>query len=240
LLLLQALQGDDNDLIMKRLKELADYTQNADLRKLAGLKTITDAQLKALNDTLIAEVDAINKSKMSQDEKNKAIMEALNKYDAAVKAQGGATADQSDNLRILQIRNILAISTAQAIADKQKQDALELYLRTLGINTRAITPLDGGGGFFAGGGFSPPMISGGNGTGGTDSGGYFDYSAATSADLAAQQFGGGATTTINNITVEGTVVDSAGLLAAIQGGVQTINRNGSSLSGVAGILATYL
>lgn len=240
LLLLQALQGDDNDLIMKRLKELADYTQNADLRKLAGLKTITDAQLKALNDTLIAEVDAINKSKMSQDDKNKAIMEALNKYDAAVKAQGGATADQSDNLRILQIRNIMAIATAQAIADKQKQDALELYMRTLGLNTRAITPLDGGGGFFAGGGFSPPMISGGNGTSGTDSGGYFDYSAATSADLAAQQFGGGGSTTINNITVEGTVVDSAGLLAAIQGGVQTINRNGSSLSGVAGILATYL
>ena len=240
LLLMQALQGDDNDLIMRRLKELADYTQNADLRKLAGLKTITDAQLKALNDTLIAEVDAINKSKMSQDDKNKAIMEALNKYDAAVKAQGGATADQSDNLRILQIRNILAIATAQAIADKQKQDALELYMRTLGLNTRAITPLDGGGGFFAGGGFTPPMISGGNGTGGTDSGGYFDYSAATSADLAAQQFGGGGSTTINNITVEGTVVDSAGLLAAIQGGVQTINRNGSSLSGVAGILATYL
>jgi len=60
------------------------------------------------------------------------------------------------------------------------------------------------------------------------------------AQLAAAQFGGGGSTTINNITVEGTVVDSAGLLAAIQGGVQTINRNGSSLSGVAGILATYL
>ena len=242
LLLLQALQGDDNDLIMKRLKELADYTQNADLRKLAGLKTITDAQLKALNDTLIAEVDAINKSKMSQDDKNKAIMEALNKYDAAVKAQGGATADQSDNLRILQIRNILAIATAQAIADKQKQDALDLYMKTLGLSPGKSIATNGA--------YVPPTLAEQvaiGAIGGTMSSGITTNNSSmgvgsnmSPAQLAAQQFGGGGSTTINNITVEGTVVDSAGLLAAIQGGVQTINRNGSSLSGVAGILATYL
>ena len=238
LLLLQALQGDDDALIMRRLKELADFTQNADLRKLAGLKTITDAQLKALNDTLIAEVDAINKSKMSQDDKNKAILEALNKYDAAVKAQGGATADQSDNLRILQIRNILAISQAQAIADKQKQDALELYMRTLGINTRAITPLDGGGGFFAGGGFSPPMISGGNGTGGTSSD-WIDYS-QTSENLAAQQFGSGGTTIIAPTVLPVVLTDGAGFQSAIQQQLQILARDGKSTAATSGLLNQFL
>ena len=242
LLLMQALEGDNEALIMQRLKELADFTQNADLRKLAGLKTITDAQLKALNDTLIAEVDAINKSKMSQDDKNKAIMEALNKYDAAVKAQGGATADQSDNLRILQIRNILAISQAQAIADKQKQDALDLYMKTLGLSPGKSIATNGA--------YVPPTLAEQvaiGAIGGTMSSGITTNNSSmgvgsnmSPAQLAAAQFGGGGSTTINNITVEGTVVDSAGLLAAIQGGVQTINRNGSSLSGVAGILATYL
>jgi len=238
LLLLQALQGTDNDLIMKRLRELADFTENADLRKLAGLKTITDAQLKALSDTLIAEVDAINKSKMSQDDKNKAIMEALNKYDAAIKAQGGATADQSDNLRILQIRNIMAIATAQTIADKQKQDALELYLRTMGMNTRAITPLDGGGGFFAGGGFSPPTMGGGNGTGGTSSD-WIDYS-QTSSDLAAQQFGSGGTTIIAPTVLPVVLTDGAGFQSAIQQQLQILARDGKSTAATSGLLNQFL
>ncbi|NBW17268.1 MAG: hypothetical protein EBR82_55750 [Caulobacteraceae bacterium] len=241
LLLLQALQGDDNDLIMKRLKELADYTQNADLRKLAGLKTITDAQLKALNDTLIAEVDAINKSKMSQDDKNKAIMEALNKYDAAVKAQGGATADQSDNLRVLQIRNILAIATAQAIADKQKQDALDLYMKTLGLSPGKSIATNGA--------YVPPSLAeqvaigaiGGTMASGitTNNSSMGTGSNMSPANLAAQQFGSGGTT-INNITVEGSIIDPGGLLAAIQGGVQTINRNGSSTAATAGLLNQFL
>ena len=242
LLLMQALQGDDNDLIMRRLKELADYTQNADLRKLAGLKTITDAQLKALNDTLIAEVDAINKSKMSQDDKNKAIMEALNKYDAAVKAQGGATADQSDNLRVLQIRNILAIATAQAIADKQKQDALDLYMKTLGLSPGKSIATNGG--------YKPPTLAEQvaiGAIGGTTASSITTNNSSmgagsnmSPAQLAAAQFGGGGSTTINNITVEGSIIDPGGLLAAIQGGVQTINRNGSSTAATAGLLNQFL
>ena len=238
LLLMQALQGEDYDLIKRRLTELAEFTQNADLRKLAGLKTITDAQLKALSDTLIAEVDAINKSKMSQDDKNKAIMEALNKYDAAIKAQGGATADQSDNLRILQIRNIMAIATAQAIADKAKQDALELYLRTMGMNTRAITPLDGGGSFFPGGGFSPSTMGGGNGTGGTSSD-WIDYS-QTSENLAAQQFGSGGTTVIAPTVLPVVLTDGAGFQSAIQQQLQILARDGASTAATSGLVNQFL
>lgn len=238
LLLMQALQGEDYDLIKRRLTELAEFTQNADLRKLAGLKTITDAQLKALSDTLIAEVDAINKSKMSQDDKNKAILEALNKYDAAIKAQGGATADQSDNLRILQIRNIMAIATAQAIADKAKQDALELYLRTMGMNTRAITPLPGGGSFFPGGGFSPSTMGGGNGSGGTSSD-WIDYS-QTSSNLAEQQFGSGGTTVIAPTVLPVVLTDSQGFASAIQQQLQILARDGASTAATSGLVNQFL
>jgi len=233
---MQALQGDDADLIMSRLKDLAEYEQNADLRKLAGLKTITDAQLKALGDTLAAEVDAINKSKMSQDDKNKAIMDALAKYDAAVKAQGGETADQSDNLRVIQIRNILAVSQAQALADAAKQAALEKYMSTLGINTIPFSASS-----YAAPSLATQIAIGA--IGGTTAASIIptnttslpaSTSSMSPAQLAAAQFGSGGAgnTTIN---VQGSIIDTGGLTTAVQIALQQLNRNGQPTAGLAGL-----
>ena len=236
LLLMQALQGDDADLIMSRLKDLAEFEQNAELRKLAGLKTITDAQLKALGDTLAAEVDAINKSKMSQEDKNKAIMDALAKYDAAVKAQGGETADQSDNLRVIQIRNILAVSQAQALADAAKQAALEKYMSTLGINTIPFSASS-----YAAPSLATQIAIGA--IGGTTAASIIptnttslpaSTSSMSSAQLAAAQFGSGGAgnTTIN---VQGSIIDTGGLTTAVQIALQQLNRNGQPTAGLAGL-----
>jgi len=236
LLLMQALQGDDANLIMSRLKDLAEYEQNADLRKLAGLKTITDAQLKALGDTLAAEVDAINKSKMSQEDKNRAIMDALAKYDAAVKKQGGETSDQSDNLRVIQIRNILAVSQAQALADAAKQAALEKYMSTLGINTIPFSASS-----YAAPSLATQIAIGA--IGGTTAASIIptnttslpaSTSSMSPAQLAAAQFGSGGAgnTTIN---VQGSIIDTGGLTTAVQIALQQLNRNGQPTAGLAGL-----
>ena len=80
LLLMQALQGDDADLIMQRLKELAMFSSNEDLRKLAGLKALTAEQLAALNTTLANELDTIAAVRKAQQEADDEKQKALEKY----------------------------------------------------------------------------------------------------------------------------------------------------------------
>jgi len=200
LLLMQALQGDNADLIMQRLKELAMFSSNEDLRKLAGLKALTAEELKALELTLLTEIETI-----------------------------------------------AAVRKAQQDADNEKQRALEKYLATLAgmklmATSQAMIALPGGGGFFGGnsyGGFTPPTNIPSNQPG--TSSDWINYSLPDLAEqIAIGAIGGGGTTTVNNITVEGTIIDPGGLLAAIQGGVQTINRNGSSTAATAGLLNQFL
>ena len=179
---------------------------------------------------------------MSQDDKNKAIMEALNKYDAAVKAQGGATADQSDNLRVLQIRNILAIATAQALADKQKQDALDLYMKTLGLSPGKSIATNGG--------YKPPTLAEAIGIGAI--GGTMASSITTNnssmgtgsnmspANLAAQQFGSGGTTVIAPTVLPVVLTDGAGFQSAIQQQLQILARDGKSTAATSGLLNQFL
>ena len=80
LLLMQALQGDDADLIMQRLKELAMFSTNEDLRKLAGLKALTAEELKALELTLMTELETIAAVRKAQQDADNEKQKALEKY----------------------------------------------------------------------------------------------------------------------------------------------------------------
>ena len=137
--LLQAIQLGDADLVLAKMKELSDWQKNSDMAKLSGITTISEKQLSALNTTLLAELDAISKSKMSDAEKSAAQLAAWDRYNSAIKYAGGLAALstysqklQDQELLIQRLASIAAISAAQTAADNIKQAALDKYLATLG------------------------------------------------------------------------------------------------------------
>jgi hypothetical protein len=149
--LLQAIQLEDADLILAKMKELAAWQKNSDMAKLSGITTITEKQLSSINTTLLAELDAISKSKMSDKEKAAANEAAWNRYNDAIKYAGGlallstySQKLQDQELTIQRLASIAKISAAQTAADNIKQAALESYLATLakGVPT-IVTPKSG-------------------------------------------------------------------------------------------------
>lgn len=137
--LLQAIQLGDTDKIIAKMKELYDYQQTSDIAKLARSKTISEAQLTSINTTLLSELDAISKLKVSEEEKARLQGLAFTKYNDAIKYAGGLAALstysqklQDQELMIQRLASIYAVSAAQTAADNIKQAALEKYLETLG------------------------------------------------------------------------------------------------------------
>ena len=149
--LLQAIQLEDSDLILTKMKELAAWQATSDMAKLSNVKTISEKQLSAINTTLLAELDAISKSKMSDKEKAAANEAAWTRYNDAIKYAGGlallstySQKLQDQELLIQRLASIAKISAAQTAADNIKQAALETYLATLakGVPT-IVTPKSG-------------------------------------------------------------------------------------------------
>ena len=149
--LLRAIQLEDADLILVKMKELAAWQKNSDMAKLSGITTITEKQLSSINTTLLAELDAISKSKMSDKEKASANEAAWTRYNDAIKYAGGlallstySQKLQDQELTIQRLASIAKISAAQTAADNIKQAALESYLATLakGVPT-IVTPKSG-------------------------------------------------------------------------------------------------
>ena len=137
--LLQAIQLGDADLVLAKMKELAAWQKNSDMAKLSGITTISEKQLSALNTTLLAELAAISKLKVSEEEKARLQQEAWGRYNDAIKYAGGLAALstysqrlQDQELLIQRLASIAEISAAQTAADNIKQAALEKYLATLG------------------------------------------------------------------------------------------------------------
>jgi hypothetical protein len=136
--LLQAIQIGDADLVLAKMKELAAFQKNSDMAKLSGISTISEKQLSALNTTLLAELDAISKLKVSDAEKSKLQQEAWGRYNDAIKYAGGL-ADlstysqklQDQELLIQRLASIQKVSEAQAAADAIRQAALDKYLADL-------------------------------------------------------------------------------------------------------------
>ena len=175
LLLMQALEGDNSDLILKRLKELEDF----------------------------------------------------------------------------QTASIAKIAAAQALADKSRQDALELYMKIMGLASAKFTPI----GYMAPtaaqqqqifattGNYTPPTMA--------QQGQIFatapptnnmpeGYTSPTAAERN-QIFGTTASTTVIAPTVLPVVLtDSAGFQSAIQQQLQILARDGASTAATSGLVNQFL
>jgi hypothetical protein len=166
---LQAIEEDNGELALKKIGELAAFQKNADLQKLAGIKQISEATLLDINTQLLAELSAIDKSKMAEGDKELAREEAFKKYNAAIVAAGQLAAKESYSERVqIQLTEIARLASiskttsaantaallresaelsmidrvakAQKAADDARLKALQEYAAALGkVGTTAAT-----------------------------------------------------------------------------------------------------
>jgi hypothetical protein len=109
---LQAIEEDNGELALKKIGELAAFQKNADLAKLAGIKQISEATLLDINTQLLAELSAIDKSKMAEGDKELAREEAFKKYNAAIVAAGQLAAKESYSERVqIQLTEIARLAS---------------------------------------------------------------------------------------------------------------------------------
>ena len=97
---LMLIEQDRGDEALKKISELAAFQKNADLQRLAGVDTISNATLASLNTQLLTELKVINTSKMAEGDKELAREEAFKKYNAAITAAGSLSAKESYNERV--------------------------------------------------------------------------------------------------------------------------------------------
>lgn len=158
---LMAIEDENGELALKKINELATFQKNADLAKLAGIKQISDAALLAINTQLLAELTAIDRSKMAEGDKENARQIAFGKYNAAITAAGELAAKESYSERVQiqlteiaklaslsktsnaaltlaklreseEIGAINRVAAAQKIADDARLKALQEYISMLG------------------------------------------------------------------------------------------------------------
>jgi hypothetical protein len=109
---LMAIEDENGDLALKKIGELANFQKNADLAKLAGIKQISDAALLAINTQLLNELNAIDKSKMAEGDKENARQIAFGKYNAAITAAGDLAAKESYSERVqIQLTEIAKLAS---------------------------------------------------------------------------------------------------------------------------------
>ena len=138
LLLMQAIETDNADLALQRMKELEQAQLSSDMAKLSGIGKISDTQLQAINTLFIAELQAINTSKMNEADRERLRGEALNKYYNAVAQLGGlnqaqfySQKTQTQLLQIAQLSSIDIVAAAQRAADDARYAALLAYINLL-------------------------------------------------------------------------------------------------------------
>jgi hypothetical protein len=170
---LQAIEEDNGELALRKIGELAAFQKNADLAKLAGITQISEATLAAINTQLLTELKAINDSKMAESDKEVARQIAFGKYNEAITKAGELAAKESYSERVQiqlteiarlaslsktsnaattltklreseELNMISRVSDAQKKADDARLKALQDYIRLLG--TVGSTGTGGGGG----------------------------------------------------------------------------------------------
>jgi hypothetical protein len=108
------IEEDRGDEALKKITQLANFQKSADLQRLAGVETISNATLDSLNTQLITELQVINRSKLAEGDKELAREEAFKKYNAAITAAGTLAAKESYNERVqiqlTEIAKLAAIS----------------------------------------------------------------------------------------------------------------------------------
>jgi hypothetical protein len=109
---LMAIEEDNGELALKKITELGLLQQATDAQKLAGIKTISDKTLEALNTQLLEELKVINTSKMAEGDKELAREEAFKKYNAALTAAGELAAKESYSERVqIQLTEIAKLAS---------------------------------------------------------------------------------------------------------------------------------
>jgi hypothetical protein len=124
---LMAIEDEDGATALARIGELANLQKNADLQKLAGIKTISSATLESINTQLLTELGAINKSKMAEADKEIAREEAFKKYNAAITA-AGELADKASYSERAQIQ-LTEIARLAAASDTTSAIKTQVLLR---------------------------------------------------------------------------------------------------------------
>jgi hypothetical protein len=165
---LMLIEEDKGDEALKKISELAKLQKNADLQRLAGVETISNATIESLNKQLITELKVINDSKMAEGNKELAREEAFKKYNAAITAAGSLMAKEAYSERVqIQLTEIARLASlsntynaaktnslllesaelsmidrvakAQALADDARLKSLKEYAAALGgIGTKSV------------------------------------------------------------------------------------------------------
>ena len=109
---LMAIEEDKGDLALQKIDELAKFQKNADMQRLAGVQTISNATIQSLNTQLLTELKGINDSKMAENDKELAREEAFKKYNAAITAAGKLNAAEAYNERVqIQLTEIARLAS---------------------------------------------------------------------------------------------------------------------------------
>jgi hypothetical protein len=109
---LMLIEEDKGEEALKKITQLANFQKSADLQRLAGVQTISNATLDSLNTQLITELGVINRSKMAEGDKELAREEAFKKYNAAITAAGSLAAKESYNERVqIQLTEIARLAS---------------------------------------------------------------------------------------------------------------------------------
>jgi hypothetical protein len=117
---MMAIEDENGSLALSKLKELGLLQESNDLKRLAGIKTISDETLFALNARLLAELKVINDSEMAEKDKEIAREAAFKKYNAGIILAGELAAEESykeaTRIQLNQIQKLAALSKTESAA----------------------------------------------------------------------------------------------------------------------------
>jgi hypothetical protein len=134
---LMLIEEDKGEEALKKITQLANFQKSADLQRLAGVETISNATLDALNTQLITELGVINRSKLAEGDKELAREEAFKKYNAAITAAGSLAAKESYNERVqIQLTEIARLASISSTYNAQATAALLLESSELSMIDR--------------------------------------------------------------------------------------------------------
>jgi hypothetical protein len=134
---LMLIEEDKGDEALKKITQLANFQKSADLQRLAGVETISNATLDSLNTQLITELQGINRSKLAEGDKELAREEAFKKYNAAITAAGSLAAKESYNERVqIQLTEIAKLAAISKTYNAQATAALLLESSELSMIDR--------------------------------------------------------------------------------------------------------
>jgi hypothetical protein len=134
---LMLIEEDRGEEALKKITQLANFQKSADLQRLAGVQTISNATLDSLNTQLLTEITNINRSKIAEGEKELAREEAFKKYNAAITAAGSLAAKESYSERVqIQLTEIAKLAAISNTYNAQRTAALLLESSELSMIDR--------------------------------------------------------------------------------------------------------